>query len=458
MDGSTAARSGPAIDASSACMLLVTILAFCLPLLVYAPPIPPSKRDALLETHTEIGLSRSESRLPRELKADAGSNQTQTRARTRIRSLWIYPLKSCKGIELHRSKVLPAGLEHDRLYTFARLVAPRGPAGVQTRLGPLGRDEEPARSWQFITQRQFPLLATVQVDLFVPDIAKARGRPSKVSESFLLVRFPWQDPGLRGLQTWAAVKLARGWRARPEKEFVLPVAFPSEGEIEARGYTREPVAIWRDTVEAINMETELPRELRLYLGVKDRLGLFRIDPARLRHVHRCGPALRDAGYQPATGFQDAYPLHLLNLTSLRDFDAEVEKDKALRVLDPRRFRANIIVDGGAPYDEETWKKFRFAPRPGSKREASTFHVSCRTVRCKMPNVDQDTGHRHPVEPDRALRKFREVDEGAKHKGCLGVQLTPLFSKTESPEDMESWVEAGMPVVLLERGRHVYIPQ
>jgi uncharacterized protein YcbX len=37
-----------------------------------------------------------------------------------------------------------------------------------------------------------------------------------------------------------------------------------------------------------------------------------------------------------------YPLHLLNLASLRDFETKVKKDDDLRELDPRRFRANII--------------------------------------------------------------------------------------------------------------------
>lgn len=78
--------------------------------------------------------------------------------------------------------------------------------------------------------------------------------------------------------------------------------------------------------------------------------------------------------------------------------------------------------------------------------------------CKLPNVDQDTGHRHPVEPDRALRKHRDVDEGAKLKGCLGMQVTPLFPNTSSPENLESWVEVGMSVEVLERGDHKYIPQ
>ncbi|KAK3294838.1 uncharacterized protein B0H64DRAFT_443870 [Chaetomium fimeti] len=393
MDGSTVPQRGPAVDSSSAFILLITIFAFFLPILLYFPP---------------------------------------------IRSLWIYPLKSCRGIKVHQSKVLPTGLEFDRLYTFAQLKSPF-PVSLQSP-----SPEKEAHAWHFITQRQFPLLATVSVDLFTPDPAKTRGSVGDSSAPapapYLLVRFPWRERGVRGALGWAGAKLARGWRARPEREFVLPVAFPSPDEIAARGYAREEVAVWRDAVPALNMRADLPPELALYLGVSNTLGLFRVDPACLRAVRRCAPSRAEAGYQPVTGFQDAYPLHLLNLTSVRDFDAKIEKDEELRELDPRRFRANIIVDGDEnPYDEETWKKVRFNPGPSNKRDASTFHVSCRTVRCKLPNVNQETGFRHPVQPDKALRKFREVDEGAKHMGCLGMQVTPLFPT----EDLESWVEVGM---------------
>lgn len=76
----------------------------------------------------------------------------------------------------------------------------------------------------------------------------------------------------------------------------------------------------------------------------------------------------------------------------------------------------------------------------------------------MPNVDQDSGFRHPVEPDKSLRKYREVDEGAPRMGCLGMQMTPLFEGAEDPEAMESWVEVGMDVEVLGRGDHVYIKQ
>ncbi|GAB1318931.1 hypothetical protein MFIFM68171_09141 [Madurella fahalii] len=458
MEGESAVlRSGPILDASGAFLLLITLFVFLLPLFIYFPPVPPSQRDALLETHARVGLAPAESGLQRQQRRDAAGPNLPVKSGAeqpcKIRSLWIYPVKSCSGIEVRQSKVLPTGLEFDRLYTFAQLKSPF-PVGVQAT-----PEETQAHKWEFITQRQFPLLATVKVDLYVPDVAKAQGRSSKVSDPFLLVRFPWREPGLRGALSWVAAKIARGRHALPEKELLLPVAFPPQEEIEARGYTYEQVTIWKDTVTALNMESDLPRELRLYLGVSNRLGIFRIDPGRLRHVYRCAPTVDEAGYQPVTGFQDAYPLHLLNTSSVRDLDAKIDKDEAIKDLDPRRFRANIVVDGGdAPYDEETWKKIRFVPGPGSKRDASTFHVSCRTVRCKMPNVDQDNGHRHPVEPDKSLRKFREVDEGAKRKGCLGMQMTPLFDKTDVPEDMESWVEVGMSVDVLERGSHSYIKQ
>ncbi len=76
--------------------------------------------------------------------------------------------------------------------------------------------------------------------------------------------------------------------------------------------------------------------------------------------------------------------------------------------------------------------------------------------CKLPNVDQDTGTRHPVEPDRTLRAHRDIDDGAPNMGCLGMQLTPLFDRTDRPEHMEITLDLGMSVDVLERGPHKYV--
>lgn len=298
----TALPGGPAVGATGIIMVLVTICVFILPVLIYFPPMIPSKSEALLQTHTPIGLDPRQSRLHRRHEPrDAAAADKSLPAR--LRSLWIYPIKSCKGIELTESRVLPTGLEFDRLFTFAQLKSPF-PVQLDTP-----EEEKSRHQWKFITQREYPLLATIQVDLFVPDLAKIRGHEAQAdpasNESFIVLRFPWVDRGWLGNLAWLVAKLSRGWRALPEKEVVLPVSFPTEAEIEERRYSFEEVTIWREPVMALNMESELPRELRLYLGVSNKLGIFRIDPARLRKLYRCAPVAAEAGYQPCVGFQDA---------------------------------------------------------------------------------------------------------------------------------------------------------
>lgn len=77
-------------------------------------------------------------------------------------------------------------------------------------------------------------------------------------------------------------------------------------------------------------------------------------------------------------------------------------------------------------------------------------------RCKLPNVDPDTGIRHKAEPDRALRKFRDVDEGAPKMGCLGMQMVPEFLDATTPDELSSYIEVGMDIDVLLKGQHKYI--
>jgi len=73
----------------------------------------------------------------------------------------------------------------------------------------------------------------------------------------------------------------------------------------------------------------------------------------------------------------------------------------------------------------------------------------------MPNVDQVTVERHASEPDKTLRSFRSVDEGADPKtGCLGMQMVPLAK--------DSALKVGDEIIVLEAVDeavpHTYIPQ
>ncbi|KAM0328198.1 hypothetical protein ACHAQA_005605 [Verticillium albo-atrum] len=430
---------------------IVTLLGFLIPIIYLFPPIPATKADALQHTHDRLGLGRAESNLRAHHRPAAAA---VTNGCAKLQALTIYPIKSCRGIELTRSRVLPTGLEFDRLYTFAQLKSPFPVSSSAT-----DEEKESGHTWDFITQRQFARLANVKVDLYVPR-QDGNSQAEKDEGSWIVMRFPWKDLGLRGVLQTAAAKLARGWRAEAEREFLLPVAFPSEVESKQRGYEFEKVKIWKDVVRALNMGADVPEELRLYLGVSNKLGLFRIDPEGLREVYRCAPRKEEAGYQPIVGFQDAYPLHLMNLASLQEFDSQVPKDGELKYLDVRRFRSNLIVTGAPAYDEESWKSIRFTPGTSTLTSDSSFQISCRTVRCKLPNVDPATGIRHRVEPDRSLRKIRDVDAGAPKMGCLGMQLCPLFEDAEAceVEDLRSWLEVGMDVEVQLRGEHVYTKQ
>lgn len=113
--------------------------------------------------------------------------------------------------------------------------------------------------------------------------------------------FPYQEAGWRGVVAkWgAAVK-----GTIPEKQFRVPFN-PSQVQIEKAGYSYEKMTIWKETINALNLEIEIPEELRYYLGISNKLGLFRIDNSKLREVARNAPKKEELGYQPVVGFQDA---------------------------------------------------------------------------------------------------------------------------------------------------------
>lgn len=300
------------LDAGSIFVLATTLLVFCGPLLWLFPPFPPRRSDALAETHTQLGLDDP---AKSNLRAAAAAKPEETGT---VKSLFLYPVKSCKGIEVSRAKVVPTGLEFDRLFTFAQLRSPF-PVGVGVGVDASGSASGSAASdeaakqhrWEFVTQRQFPLLATVEVELWRPDLAKIKGfrDPSAGAsdEVFLVLRFPWRADGSWAHRAWdtLAAKCTRGWRAEPQVEVLIPVDFPSRADVARKGYAVEKVRVWGEEVSALNMGRELPEELRLYLGVSNKLALFRVDPEALREVFQCAPGSDEAGYQPVVGFQDS---------------------------------------------------------------------------------------------------------------------------------------------------------
>jgi hypothetical protein len=290
------------ISTSAFAMILLTIsIPPITALIIFKIEVSKSRSDQPKGCR-KLGL-RVESNLSNEFDKKFSAGRPPSTEKTsaewwRVKSLWIYPVKSCRGIELNKCTVLATGMEYDRQFTFAQLKSPF-PVGDNT-----AEKERAAHKWEFITQRQYPLLARVKTELWVPD-QSVEGYSQHVEEiksgGVMILSFPYQQAGWKGkLEQWgASIK-----STVPEKRFRIPFN-PTLAQAEKAGYRYEHMTIWRDKVRALNMESEIPKELRNFLGVNNKLGLFRIDNEALREVHRCAPKKEELGWQPVTGFQDA---------------------------------------------------------------------------------------------------------------------------------------------------------
>ncbi|KAF2145248.1 uncharacterized protein K452DRAFT_266000 [Aplosporella prunicola CBS 121167] len=364
----------------------------------------------------------------------------------KVKALCVYPIKSCAPVELGTGEIVRTGMKYDRQFAFAQLtssVAQDGSWNIN-------------HQWTFVTQRQSAEMAKVRAELWVPDPSSPTYSPDAEyvkSEGCIVVSFPYTEdkPGfidaVERLGYYIRAKLFRlpGVDINgPRISFCIPFN-PSEDRIKAKKYPREKMKIWNEYPEALNMGSEIPSEmnakLKYALGISNQLTIFRVDPERYRDVFRCAPRKgAEVDYQPVVGLADAYPLHILNLASIHDVASRLPKKTK---LDAIRFRANIYITGPAPYAEDAWKRIRIGTQQ--------YHVSCRTARCTMPNVDPTTGARDRREPYTTMAEFRRIDPGAGKFPCLGMQMVPLSGEAGE-------ICVGDEVGVEETGEHCYIPQ
>ncbi|KAF2774525.1 hypothetical protein EJ03DRAFT_347120 [Teratosphaeria nubilosa] len=403
----------------------------------------------------------------------------------RVKALFTYPVKSCRGVELNASEVEASGLKYDRLFTFAQLVSK-----------PIRNDSDPEPSgdwnhqWRFITEREFPRLVRLKTQLWIPDL---RGNQNTIpigritcqgqGKNKLRAREPQPRPRSRSRGNTLMGQLERGkasnsvdWAAdggclllqfmfEPDfnplglrTEIVtikLPLA-PTPQRAEAKHYEQEELSIWTDNIMATNMTNEIDgkalAKLKYYLGVTNPLAIFRVDERHKRQVTRSLPKDRPK-QEYKVGFVDAFPVNILGMSSVRATDEELPANASAKgKLDARRFRANVYITGTPSFEEDKWKKILLGRRIGRDEQGlfeteAEYHVACRTARCTLPNVDPETGVKDRNEPYTTLGKTRKVDEGAYPHSCLGMQTIPLFER--------GFTKVGDSIEVLETGEHRY---
>ena len=103
------------------------------------------------------------------------------------------------------------------------------------------------------------------------------------------------------------------------------------------------------------------------------------------------------------------------------------------------------VTGIPPFAEDDWKVIRSGNLD--------YHVSCRTTRCDLPNVDPQTGIKDRVEPYKSLKQSRGfVDKGAGAHPVLGMQMVPLLKDATGSEE----IRVGEEMKVVKTGEHFYV--
>lgn len=375
---------------------------------------------------------------PRYSKGSSTSEGSNGNSSWRVKSLLIYPVKSCKGVELSHASIIATGVQYDRQFSFAQLLStfPVSSNPVQST--------NQNHTWTFITQRQRPQLARVRPEVWVPDPSSptySEREPNIQSQGVVVIKFPRFD-GFWGWVTHRLFQLSiRGF----ERSFQVPFN-PTVEQIDENQYATEPMKIWKDSPDSLRIASTHPsesneifKELSRFLEISNTLALFRAAKEPNREVYRCAPRKEQLGYQSIVGFQDAFPLHLLNLASVRDVGKRLIKGSPL--LSALQFRPNILITGPTAYHEDDWKKVKIGD--------FEYFVCCRTSRCQLPNVNQVTGIKDKLEPNQTLRAFRAIDPGCKPHACLGMQLVPALEEG-------TVVRVGDRIEVLEVGDHFYI--
>lgn len=155
-----------------------------------------------------------------------------------------------------------------------------------------------------------------------------------------------------------------------------------------RSNNRVRTKVWKDQLLASDCGDQVARWMSRFLG-KD---------CRLVEMPESTKRLVDTDYAKhgeTVSFADGFPLLVLSQASLDDFG-----EKLGQPIDAERFRPNIVVQGCAPYAEDSWQEIEI--------EGIRLSLVKPCSRCIIPSIDQATGAKE-MQVNQALLKYRRRD-------------------------------------------------
>lgn len=291
---------------------------------------------------------------------------------TEITSLRIYPIKSCRGLELTHTRMKKSGLLLDRNWMF------------------IGPDRK------FLTIRGDPSMTLVDTKIY--DSQEDHNKGETVLEISI--------HGTDGRVT-------------------IP-AFPTKQWLE-ENTTLGTVEIWGAETDAWEYSSAINDVFKSFFN-KDVALVYKGPTVRPVAINGRKELY---GEEVPHHFADVMSLLVASEASLKDLNKRLgHAPDSKDALTIERFRPNIIVRGrdDAPWEEDTWKRIRISTTLPHEEALYKLDLDivARCARCQVPNVNPDTAEKHPKQPWDTLMQFRRVDTGgpAKYKPCFGMMAIP----------------------------------
>lgn len=286
-----------------------------------------------------------------------------------VTSLRIYPIKSCRGIEVNTTRLMKTGLSLDRNWMFI---------GAEDR--------------KFLTIRSDPSMTLIDTNITV----------NEKDEQILEVSIHGTDG-----------------------KIAIP-AFPSKEWLK-QNTTLGTVEIWEAETDAWEYSADINKIFCKFFSKEVAL-VYKGPTDRMVAVNG-----KKELYGSATPhkFADVMSLQIASEASIKDLNSRLgHAEGSVDALTIERFRPNIIIRGrdDHPWEEDTWKRIRISTMLRSEEAIYKIDldVVARCARCQVPNVNPDTAEKHAKQPWDTLMKFRRVDNGgaAKWKPCFGMLAIP----------------------------------
>ncbi len=210
---------------------------------------------------------------------------------------------------------------------------------------------------------------------------------------------------------------------QPQPDGSLRLHAPGQPELTLRppGVEAERIAarLWDDRVELRAADDSASDWFSTLLGIRCRLAFQAEDSIRA-----VDPDYGAAGDQ--VSLADGYPLLLIHRPSLDALGAQIG-----RAMDARRFRPNLLIDGGEAWAEDRWRRLAIGE--------CVFDLVKPCARCTFTTIDPDSGERsRDGEPLRTLARTRRGANGV----LFGMNLIPRRS---------GWLRVGDRVRVLAAG-------